>query len=123
VVNGWHEVEGDGEQDVEQYVDGGQEVNGRQRRVGDKYAMGGIRLQTLLPPPDLAAASRASCRLQSFVLATSGAFDFDRLQSLLTTASRASYYLHSLRPPPELPAVSRASYCAAFGTFDLLQSL
>jgi hypothetical protein len=39
---------------------GGQEVNGRQWRVGDEYTMGGIRLQTLLPPPDLVTASRAS---------------------------------------------------------------
>jgi hypothetical protein len=85
---------------VEQYVDGGQEVNRRQRRVSDEYAMRVIRLQTLplppellaafrasyylqnslLPPPELPAASRASCYLQSFVLAASGVFD--RLESL-----------------------------------------
>jgi hypothetical protein len=33
-------------------VDGGQEVNSRQRRVGDEYAVSGIHLHTLLPPPD-----------------------------------------------------------------------
>jgi hypothetical protein len=31
---------------VEQNVDGGQEVNRKQRRMGDEYAMGGIRLQS-----------------------------------------------------------------------------
>jgi hypothetical protein len=67
-VNGRQEVEVDGEQDVEQDVHGGQEMNGRQRRVGDEYAMGGIHLQTLLPPPDLAAAYRAPCHIQSFLL-------------------------------------------------------
>ena len=43
---------------MEQDLDGGQEVNRRQRRVGDEYVMGGISLQTLLLPPDLVAASR-----------------------------------------------------------------
>jgi hypothetical protein len=124
-VNGRQEVEIDSEQDVEQDVDGGQEVNRRQRRVGDEYAMGGIRLQTLLPPPELPAVFRASCLLPPEPLTSSRASDllqraFDRLQSLLTTASRACYRLQSSLPPPELPAVS---CCAASGTFDLLQSL
>ena len=39
-------MELDGVQDVEQDVDGGQEVNRRQRRVGNEYAMGGIHLQS-----------------------------------------------------------------------------
>jgi hypothetical protein len=61
-------------QEVELEVDAGSEVNSRQRRVGDKYAMGGIRFQTSLPRPDrgrclpeLPAASRASRCLQSFL--------------------------------------------------------
>jgi hypothetical protein len=70
-VNGRQEVEIDGEQDVEQDMVDGQEVNHRQRRVRDKYAMGAIRLQTLPLPPELPAFSRASCRLQSIVLAAS----------------------------------------------------
>ena len=45
-VNSRQEVEIDGEQDVEQDVNGGHEVNRRQRRVGNEYAMGGIRLQS-----------------------------------------------------------------------------
>jgi len=60
-VHGRQEVEVHGEQDVEQDVDGGQEVNSRQRRVGDEYAVGGIHLQTG------AAASRAPCRHQNFL--------------------------------------------------------
>jgi hypothetical protein len=46
------EVEVDGgpeanaRQEVELEVDAGPEVNRRQRRVGDEYAMGGIRLQS-----------------------------------------------------------------------------
>jgi len=39
----------------------------------------------LRPPPEPPAVYRASCRLQNFVLATSGAFDL----------------LQTLRPPPE----------------------
>jgi hypothetical protein len=69
-VNAGQEVEVDGGQEVELEVDAGPEVNSKQRRVGDEYAMGGIRLQTSLPPPDrgrrlpeLPAASRASCLL------------------------------------------------------------
>jgi hypothetical protein len=46
-VNGRQEAEVDGEQGVEQDVDGGQEVNRRQWRVGDEYAVGGIHLQSL----------------------------------------------------------------------------
>jgi hypothetical protein len=45
----------DDDQYVEQDMDGGQEVNDRQRRVGDEYAMGGICLQSFLPPPKLRA--------------------------------------------------------------------
>jgi hypothetical protein len=62
-VNGRQEVEVDGGQEVELEVDAGPEVNGRQRRVGDEYAMGGIRLPTSLPPPELPAVPRASCLL------------------------------------------------------------
>jgi hypothetical protein len=90
-VNSMQKLEVNGRQEVE--VDGGQEVNRRQRVVGDEYAMGGIRLQTLLPPPELPATSRAS------------------------------YYLYSLQSRPQLTAVSRASCCVASGTFDRLQSL
>jgi hypothetical protein len=50
-VNGRQEVEVDGEQDVEQDVDCGQKVNGRQRRVGDEYAIDGIRLQSRRKTP------------------------------------------------------------------------
>jgi hypothetical protein len=57
-VNGRQEVEVDGEQDVEQDVDGRQEVNRRQRRVGDEYAMDGIRLQS----------RRITCRHQVYCL-------------------------------------------------------
>ena len=67
-------------------MDTGPEMNSKQRRVGDEYAMSGMRLQTSLPPPhrggylpELPVASRASCHLKSFVLAAAGAFD---LQSL-----------------------------------------
>jgi len=45
-VNGRQEVQVDAEQDAEQDVDGGLEMNRIQRRVGDQYAMGGIRLQS-----------------------------------------------------------------------------
>jgi hypothetical protein len=51
-------VELDGVQDVEQDVDRGQEVNRRLRRVGDVYAMGGIRLQS----------RRNTCRHQVYCL-------------------------------------------------------
>ena len=59
-VNGRQEVEVelDGVQDVEQDVDSGQEVNRRRRRVGDEYAMGGIRLQS----------RRNTCRHQVYCL-------------------------------------------------------
>lgn len=59
-VNCRQEVDGDGngKQDVEQDVDGGQEVNRRRRRVGDEYAMGGIRLQS----------RRNTCRHQMYCL-------------------------------------------------------
>ena len=57
-VNGRQEVEVDGEQDVEQDVDGGQEENRRRRRVGDEYAMGGIRLRS----------RRNTCRHQMYCL-------------------------------------------------------
>jgi len=90
-VNGRQEVEVDGGQEVELEVDAGPKVNSRQRRVGDEYAMGGIRLQTLAAasrpeplPLGLPAASRASRRPQSFVLAAAGALDL----------------LQTLRPPP-----------------------
>ena len=53
-VNGRQEVKVDDEQDV----DGGQEVNRRQRRVGDEYAMGGVRLQS----------RRNTCRNQVYCL-------------------------------------------------------
>jgi hypothetical protein len=43
---------------VEQDVDGGQEMNGRQRWVGDEYAMGGIRLKS----------RRNTCRHQVYCL-------------------------------------------------------
>jgi len=52
------EVELDGVQDVEQEVNRGQEVNRRQRRVGNEYAMGGIRFQS----------RRNTCRYQVYCL-------------------------------------------------------
>ena len=50
------ELEVNGRQEVE--VDDGQEVNRRRRRVGDEYAMGGIRLQS----------RRNTCRHQMYCL-------------------------------------------------------
>jgi hypothetical protein len=40
------------------YIDGGQEMNRRQRRVGDEYAIGGIHLQSL----------RNTCRYQVYCI-------------------------------------------------------
>jgi len=88
-------------QEVELEVDAGPEVNSRQRRVGDEYAMGGIRLQTSLPPPDrgrclpeLPVASRASCLLPPEP----------------STSSRASDLLQTLQPPPN-PSTSKPFNC------------
>jgi hypothetical protein len=55
-VNGRQEVEV--ELDGVQDMDGEQEVNRRQRRVGNEYAMGGIRLQS----------RRNTCRHQVYCL-------------------------------------------------------
>jgi hypothetical protein len=105
-ANGRQEFEVDREQGVEQYVDGGQEVN--------RSSGGWVTSMRLA-----AYASRPCCRLQTLPLPPE-----------LPAASRASYYLHnSLRPPPEPPAASRAScrlqsfVLAASGAFDLLESL
>jgi hypothetical protein len=57
-------------------------------------------LHSLRSPPGLPATSRASCRLQSFVLCC-------LLES--STSFRAFDLPQSLRPPPGLPAASRAS--------------
>jgi hypothetical protein len=57
-VNGRQEIEIDGEQDVEQDVDCEQEVNRRQRQVGDEYAMDGSRFQS----------HRNTCRHQMYCL-------------------------------------------------------
>ena len=59
-MNGRQElkVELDGVQDVEQEVNRGQEVNRRQRPVGNEYAMGGIRFQS----------RRNACRHQVYCL-------------------------------------------------------
>jgi hypothetical protein len=88
-----------GRQELE--MDAGPEVNSKQRRVGDEYAMGGICLQTSLPPPDwgrclpeLPAASRASCLLPPEPSTSSRPFNY------LQTSRPA--YLHAFqtsRPP------------------------
>jgi hypothetical protein len=78
-------------------VDDRQEVNHWQRRVGDEKAMGGIRLQTLLPPLD-----RGRC-LQSSLLPLELPAALHNLQPPPdpSTSSRSFDLLQILRPPPD----------------------
>jgi hypothetical protein len=91
-------------------VDAGPEVNSKQPRVGDEYAVGGIRLQTSLPPPDrgrclpeLPATSRASCLLLPEPSTSSRAFDCLqtsrplRLYAYTTSIRTRPPYVHGLQ--------------------------
>jgi hypothetical protein len=93
-------------------MDARPEVNSKQRRVGDEYAIGGIHLQTSLPPPDrgrclpeLPAASRASCLLPPEPSTSSRASDLQTLRPPNT-----------LRPPPDPSTASRPAYLHTFQT-------
>jgi hypothetical protein len=73
--------------------------------VGDEYVVGGIHLQTLLPPPDGGLYIQSS--LPPPELPTTSTTAFDRLQSFLpppqpSTASRRFDLLQTLRLPPDL---------------------
>jgi hypothetical protein len=79
-------------------------------------------LQSLRPPPELAAASRASCPLHRGLRAVllPGPSTSSRASNLLQTfrlpldpsaSSRPFGLLQTLRPPPDPSTASRASYC------------
>ena len=89
-------------------MDAGPEVNSKQPPVGDEYAVGGIRLQTLLPPPDrgrylpeLPATSRASCLLPPEPSTSSRAFNClqtSRPLRLHAYTTSIPAYLHTCTP-------------------------